>query len=317
MKYKFEKKFEKLFEDTIYRFQSGGFLAGDVVKFRANALSNEKVKGLSEQYQEMIKNAMNSDLNIRLSAVKSIRPNTAQNYDAYGTDAVADMFADVVVEHAPGCWQTPMTVPIEVLERVDTGINLAPVPDSLKRASQSTKPENVITNDPERTNTTKHTVLGNTKKPTDGRKGIGSPKPYKESASLEDVYGELLTEGKYMKNKNKPICKIDSIGTKEWFLNGKLHREDGPAIIYADGTKFWYLNGKLHREDGPAVEDVDGTKKWGLNNKLHREDGPAIEYANGTKEWYLNDVEYTKQEYYRELVRRGLCTKQEAFVEVL
>jgi hypothetical protein len=32
-------------------------------------------------------------------------------------------------------------------------------------------------------------------------------------------------------------------GSKEWYLNGKCHREDGPAVEYADGTKFWYLNG--------------------------------------------------------------------------
>jgi len=44
---------------------------------------------------------------------------------------------------------------------------------------------------------------------------------------------------------------------------------------YPNGDKVWYLNGKHHREDGPAVEDADGTKKWFLNDKLHREDGPA------------------------------------------
>ena len=33
-------------------------------------------------------------------------------------------------------------------------------------------------------------------------------------------------------------------GTKSWYLNGKLHREDGPAIECADGNKFWYLNGE-------------------------------------------------------------------------
>jgi hypothetical protein len=32
-------------------------------------------------------------------------------------------------------------------------------------------------------------------------------------------------------------------GTKEWFLDGKLHREDGPAIEYPDGRKFWLFNG--------------------------------------------------------------------------
>ena len=82
----------------------------------------------------------------------------------------------------------------------------------------------------------------------------------------------------------------DSYGNKYWYLNGKLHREDGPAIESANGTKSWYLNGKLHREDGPAVENSDGTKQWYLNNRLHREDGPAIECDNGTKQWYLNGV---------------------------
>ena len=40
----------------------------------------------------------------------------------------------------------------------------------------------------------------------------------------------------------KSICKIDADGTKHWYLNGNLHREDGPAIEYANGTKYWYLN---------------------------------------------------------------------------
>ena len=193
MKYEFEKKFEKLCEDTIYRFQSGGFLSGDVVKFKTNTLGHARIKELSEQYKDMIKNAMESGLNIRLSSIKSIRPSTSQNYDGYGVDSPADLFCDVVVEHAPGCWQTPITVPIEVLERVDTGINLAPVPDSLKRQSQSTKPSEITTNDAERTNTKKHTVLANSPKPTDGRSGIKAPQAYKESNnSLESVYGKML-----------------------------------------------------------------------------------------------------------------------------
>ena len=52
--------------------------------------------------------------------------------------------------------------------------------------------------------------------------------------------------------------------------------------VYADGTKYWYLNGKRHREDGPAVECADGHKEWYLNGKRHREDGPAVECADGT-----------------------------------
>ena len=31
---------------------------------------------------------------------------------------------------------------------------------------------------------------------------------------------------------------------KYWYLNEKLHRENGPAIEYSDGHKEWWINGK-------------------------------------------------------------------------
>lgn len=56
-------------------------------------------------------------------------------------------------------------------------------------------------------------------------------------------------------------------GTREWHLpNGQLHRDDGPAIEYADGSKAWYRNDELHREDGPAIEYSDGTGEWFWHN---------------------------------------------------
>ena len=63
------------------------------------------------------------------------------------------------------------------------------------------------------------------------------------------------------------------------------------------GGKYWYLNGKRHREDRPAIESADGNKYWYLNDKLHREDGPAVESANGSKYWYLNGKELTEEEF--------------------
>jgi len=92
------------------------------------------------------------------------------------------------------------------------------------------------------------------------------------------------------------VVNVDKFGNKEWYLNGKYHREDGPAIEWANGAKSWYLNGELHREDGPAIEHANGDKSWFLNGELHREDGPAIEYINGTKFWYLNGEEVTEQQ---------------------
>jgi len=93
--------------------------------------------------------------------------------------------------------------------------------------------------------------------------------------------------------------KVWDNGNKFWYLNDKLHREDGPAMEFADGYKAWFLNDNLHREDGPAIEYANGTKYWHLNGKCHREDGPAIEYANGDKYWYLNDKEVTEEEHKR------------------
>ena len=71
--------------------------------------------------------------------------------------------------------------------------------------------------------------------------------------------------------------------------------------VYNSGSKFWYLNGKRHREDGPAVEYADGDKFWYLNGERHREDGPAFERADGSKFWYLNGTGYTEAEWKAQL----------------
>ena len=48
----------------------------------------------------------------------------------------------------------------------------------------------------------------------------------------------------------------------EYKLNGKYHRNDGPAIDWNHGDKFWYVDGLLHRDDGPAVIYASGRRKW-------------------------------------------------------
>ena len=108
--------------------------------------------------------------------------------------------------------------------------------------------------------------------------------------------------------------KVYANGSKSWYLNGKFHREDGPACEYADGSKLWYLNGKCHREDGPAIEYPDGNKYWYLNGKLHREDGPAIEGSDGSKDWYLNNKELTEQEH-KKATTKATCAGKEVVIE--
>ena len=67
--------------------------------------------------------------------------------------------------------------------------------------------------------------------------------------------------------KEQPQCEVNAYGTKNWYLHGKRHREDGPAVEWPDGGKEWWLNNKLHREDGPAYEGAGGIKVWWFNGE--------------------------------------------------
>jgi hypothetical protein len=49
--------------------------------------------------------------------------------------------------------------------------------------------------------------------------------------------------------------------------------------VYASGNKSWYLNGQLHREDGPAIEYVDGHKSWYLDNVWYTKSQHKAEMA--------------------------------------
>ena len=73
----------------------------------------------------------------------------------------------------------------------------------------------------------------------------------------------------------KYYVTVDEEGTTRWYKDAKcniLHRENGPAVEYADGTKFWFQNGQKHRTDGPANEWADGTKEWYIDGVYISED---------------------------------------------
>ena len=67
--------------------------------------------------------------------------------------------------------------------------------------------------------------------------------------------------------------KVYVNGTKEWYLDGKLHRTDGPAIEYSDGYKAWYLNGRCLTEE----EHRKATTKPTCDGKVITIDG--VEYT--------------------------------------
>jgi hypothetical protein len=117
---------------------------------------------------------------------------------------------------------------------------------------------------------------------------------HNDATNIFNLYQEAVEE--------QPQMTTNTYGSKEWYLHGKRHREDGAAIEHADGSKTWFLHGKRHREDGAAHEGADGTKQWWLHGKRHREDGAAIEWAAGSKTWWLHDRYYENAEAWAEAV---------------
>lgn len=127
-------KFAELYESAIQRFTRGGLLVGDLVKLKEGFASDEFFKKQSANYVEKIKEFIKSGLNIRVSSIKTVRP-SYQPGNVYNEGS--EFLADIVLEKAPGLYYDFVTVPLSVLEHIDTGINLAPVPDALRYDDKS------------------------------------------------------------------------------------------------------------------------------------------------------------------------------------
>ena len=85
---------------------------------------------------------------------------------------------------------------------------------------------------------------------------------------------------------SKPVRTVNAHGEVFWLLDGKWHRDDGPAVIWAEGKAwFWYRHGIRHRADGPASHWPNGNEEWWIDGQLHRDDGPAIIWASGYQCW--------------------------------
>ena len=83
---------------------------------------------------------------------------------------------------------------------------------------------------------------------------------------------KLITESDIMPENFTGIVEYTN-GDKEWFRNGKLHREDGPAKEYANGDKSWYLNGIYYTESAYKAEMAKRSTTNPCNGKIVEIDG--------------------------------------------
>ena len=77
-----------------------------------------------------------------------------------------------------------------------------------------------------------------------------------------------------------------------YYQDGRLHRDDGPAVMRNYGYQEWLQHGNTHRDDGPAVIWRNGSKEWYKKGLRHREDGPAIIHDHGDYIWYFQGHRY-------------------------
>ena len=125
-------KFDTILEGNFSRFQGGGFLTGDLVKFKNDAMTTPWAKKQPSNLFEKLKEFSECDENIRISSVKALRPAAAG--DVQQDNQVDDFYCDIVREKAPGMFMDFITVPAELIEHIDVGINLSPpIPDSQRR----------------------------------------------------------------------------------------------------------------------------------------------------------------------------------------
>ena len=140
-------KFDTIFESNFSRFQGGGFLTGDVIKLKDGWQGDDWCKSAPEQLVAKLQELDGSDLLLRVSSVKTIRPAVNSSVDqAAGVD---DFHVDITQEMAPGRYTGHfVTVPQHLLVFDGDQDKLPRIPDSLRREEDvDVKPREIADED--------------------------------------------------------------------------------------------------------------------------------------------------------------------------
>ena len=140
-------------------------------------------------------------------------------------------------------------------------------------------------------------------------------------ASAEDSNITIEDLKKFVEEHEKPKQPVKTtryyddektrIECEKWELDGKLHREDGPAFTdyFGNGkicNNFYYIHGKLHREDGPAKIQYQyhtngkiQRESYFINGKQHREDGKPSQIVYSEDGCIVNEKYYINGKLHR------------------
>ncbi len=152
------QKFDAIFESVIQRYQAGGFLTGDPVKFKANYKSSDTYKGMPPHMQQAVDELATSGLNIVVTQVGGkVSPSSAGDQFRTPNGTQITIAGDQGGMRHYGF----LTISPDMIELQDNGPNLPPVPDQFRKDDVVIiKPQKVV-DDPK--NITRVTDKGNGK----------------------------------------------------------------------------------------------------------------------------------------------------------
>lgn len=178
-----------------------------------------------------------------------------------------------------------------------SGVDMSKVPPAMQRRSQEAGNSLVADSDGE-------PILRTEKRPDDDT----------EIVSYEDMDGNIHRTGGPSFTHNRTSSDGRSMHIESYQRHGKLHRDDGPAMVEKTSDGFsreaWYQNDKPHRDDGePAEFSVTPPRgkqkyrtqieRWHRNGQMARPKGKTgqpserIHHGNGNAEYTWTSM-YTK-----------------------
>lgn len=259
-------------EQSIERFQQGGFINGDYVTLKKGIKNSPYFKELPSQSQEYIQNCLDTDLRLRISSIKSIRPAT-QPVDG-GMNAGGGFVADVVIEYAPGLYKNPLSIPVEYIELVASGsdgFGTLATPDSLVYKTNVHGPEEVSDHKLPKTNTkipysNKHPDAPGGVAPGLYAKDHKANKRIAEQQDLEGIYSDLIEK------KAKPdFLDVDKDGnTKEPMKKAVKDKEKSKAkkgVSENLEIQNTYMYGVVSEQPDNLTPEQEHTVNMLLNNK--------------------------------------------------
>jgi hypothetical protein len=279
---KFKGKFEELHEETLYRHQQGGFLRGDYVRIKKDALQNEGVKDLSDQLKAIIQDTIKNDIVLRVSYIKSGQSEAFSGPVDAANIPAPELWADCYIEHGPGMWHSVMTLPMGILEKIEIeGANgFAPYNKNLVRPNTEepnadaselknrTLGGGEAGSEKDRENPKKNTKLANTKEPRSGMKDLKEKSNTKGSKNENDLIFEKYIREAYG----------EDVPQSDWDPDNEYG--PGPDHIYKKDMVYYELH-----QYGPAYTWILTAEGERILRRLLGEMGPeeirsALEQVN-------------------------------------